>query len=639
MLKIFGFVAFMAAVAPELGIILLISVIGAPLAFVYWAMPGLFLALLTLLIIGYAFRFIVNLLLPQHSPTPILTSKQVLFTFSALTTYMLFHFTPLAFNQRIRAEVAALQAGDTNTITLPLNTQVIGYTDRNTECNTFCMNALLSGAAEKFLVFQWDADRTAPDPQAQVTAYQFKRLGTCDAPTDTIRRGQKYWQLFQPAQGKTEPVTLAQWYSLNTLLGNCLVKTNTQLGEADIIISFRSVRTKESTVDLGFRFSTNTVSAGRNSVYQRDPETGEFTEIFRRTSGEYDLLPVPLISGPIFGSELNVDIGWFWREKYFNRTEYSGGVKWPDFLIQTLGLDFSAPYGIFRSRARVDSALLNDSRQFYRSIIQEMIETPIRSGIIPSQTARYAFSTYWETLDFSKRGSTSPTRPNPDDRDIAIGLTLLTNTRLPLPPRASNFTFYLRQTSRMSDTELAGILLTRLGDLEPWDEQDGLRRNSANTARRMLSKLPPEAMLPHYDKMLRAAENPLSYAYEVEASFLQNLYIFGPDGVAPLMKMVEDAIRDKKRSVYDTGMEGLYCLPPLNAEDRLALLDILYRSKWTWYDTFFRNKAAYVLIKAGYTAETLWPLINKESFDRFRTKEDFFEEFNKVVGRTKRLCP
>lgn len=362
LLIITGILSLVVITIPELGIIPLITVIGIPLAYLYWAIPGFFLGLL----IFTVFRGVLPF---RGFPSLFMSS---------LLTLAVLQFGASLINNRILADVNALQTGDVNRISLPLSTRVIAYRSVEKGCDVFCVNALLSGAADRFLVLRWDASEPNIVPDTIVRSYQFKRQAACHPLYNNGAREHRNLNLVPDSASGSGTVSVAQLLSLANAKGHCLTESAARLGEADIIISRGPIQSGRSIRKLGFHFGGDTISAFRTRVYKRNVESSRYAEIFRRTTGKYALVYAPLFSGPNFGYGLDAGVGWNWKEQFFNREKYPARGSWPDFLTQTLGMDFSIS-------PSDQSAAVSTSVEKYREDVQDMMAAVIRSGDLPNQ--------------------------------------------------------------------------------------------------------------------------------------------------------------------------------------------------------------------------------------------------------------
>lgn len=220
-----------------------------------------------------------------------------------------------------------------------------------------------------------------------------------------------------------------------------------------------------------------------------------------------------------------------------------------------------------------------------------------------------------------------------------MGLALLADPSLPAPPRLGSFINYLRQKSFLTDKALAKMFLDRLGQTDTWKENEEQhvrkwRRLSYRYVLRELSELPPQVLLGYYEEMQRAAENPGSY--DKDAPVLMYFSLFGNDGIPPLLEMVKTGLSTGHHVRYVIGVLGLCRLPPLVGEDKYQLINTINQSTVGWSNTF-QPRMIGLLMKAGYTAETLWPLLDKKPF-RNLEEERLVQMFEKYPTSQQYAC-
>lgn len=640
-LLLLGLLAFGVVSAPALGVIAFATVIGIPLAYLYWAIPGIFLYYLIFTVLTFVLPFRRTLAVPLA----------VALSFAVMMS------AALVINHRIKAEVAALRAGDVRAVSLPLDTKVIAYRSDGETCDAFCLNALLSGAADRFLVARWEPVGSDLDTAQIVKSFQFTRHDTCAPLSEIDVSRTPAFEMYRDVNNGPEAISIRQRLTLELAQGNCLIQGAAPLGEADTIISNGALRKARSVRKSGFHSGIDGIESRRISVHQRNDRTGSFDETYRQTDGKYRLAVAPLMSGPVFGYGLDANVGWFWTTQYFIRSRFEDRDRFADFITKTLELDLTIPE--FRPAPVVqvptagapaapgqDVPAVSDppgqtpadasQTDAYRASIQDMMETVVRSGDLPTQAQWSAFEAYWDKLALNRRADFAVA---PDDRDIAIGLSLLVNPFLPAPPEMQSFVGELRKQAHVTDAALAQMLFDRIAQTEPWQEPEERhvqkwRWVSFIRALEALYALPPELLLDFYDDMLRAAAN--REVYNPDNPVMARFYLFGEDGVAPLLDMVTVGLRTRNHARYNIGLSGLCHLPPLTDDQKEQLVAAINTSLVGAHNTFNRLMVTQ-LIKDGFTAESLWPLIDNREFRNFE-KQDLIEKFQDPRYSTIKSC-
>ena len=148
---------------------------------------------------------------------------------------------PFLMNGPIHRKAASLAAGDLDVVQLPLNVRTIASREKfrfargTTECDGFCLHALLTGTADRFLVVKADAPHGDISHDMQAIEFRLERRDSC--PQVSFKSGAHALQ-FRRVKGDTERAAdPVETLKLRISEGECLVSRPAALGDADIVIS------------------------------------------------------------------------------------------------------------------------------------------------------------------------------------------------------------------------------------------------------------------------------------------------------------------------------------------------------------------------------------------------------------------
>ncbi len=289
-------VAVLALKLPIFGLVAALSIIGFPIAILFWAAPALLLVSLTFVLVY------------RLAPA----GKSLKIVLACVATAALFALPAALLNWRIENDVEAIAAADHNEITAPVTARAIAvrkwnnFDRQTTQCDGFCLHALLSGSADRVLVVP--VKIPLPEPRLDEKAIEFRLENRSICPPTRFQSGNHSLRL-RNAAGETRDTNAVEAMNLSISNGRCLVQKATTLGDADLVISQGRTRRGVSDIEARFDFSADTISTFTTSVHTVDRKTG-LDEIYRSTRINYAPFAPLLLPGPAFGSEFRIPNGY-----------------------------------------------------------------------------------------------------------------------------------------------------------------------------------------------------------------------------------------------------------------------------------------------------------------------------------------
>ncbi len=276
---------FLSEIGNLIFVVLMISVIGIPVAIALAAIPPLALLFALATLFAWPFRksgwrAVVLAFIP-----------------AAATMFLI----PLGLNVLAEKEAHDFVSGEKDESIAPFKGDTLGIfvpPKHAEECLDLCQRVLVSGAAKTFIVAR--SKKTWPDPDysAEGTAYWLERKSACEA----VKLRDNVSEL---PRVKDRP-SAAPALRLLMAGGNCLVSAKRPVTDADAVLHYA-----EMTEGRSSRFSFNPfyvpMRATRLSWHVQDG--GKFTEVFRNTAVEYSVLFSPLVPGLQGGAELRMYAG------------------------------------------------------------------------------------------------------------------------------------------------------------------------------------------------------------------------------------------------------------------------------------------------------------------------------------------
>lgn len=334
-----GICATIATLAPELTMVIGMTIIGLPVALVLVVAPFLFLFCLL-----WVFLNDVLKLLPMQLP------KVVAVSLSLGLTLVPFVVPALFANIAADRQVSEYLALDSSEFQRPEGARTIAEqrldNGANRGCDGFCLHALLSGEIDRFIrvgVSSFHDIGSPFDPNLPGEAYFFEHREECPPTEFTSSYGLEVLSWTPQQRSGRYAVTLAEERLLD---GLCLVSEPATALEADLIIHENwLVRNDDN--DARFRFNpfASPVSAYYRRIFIN--QNGTLTEAYRRTALQVDRLPFIAVPMPLWnagGGSYRASFGLLRTEQFVNSDSRSrAALGWASFLTETLGynLDLS----------------------------------------------------------------------------------------------------------------------------------------------------------------------------------------------------------------------------------------------------------------------------------------------------------
>ncbi len=538
-----GVLSLVVLAIPELGVIAVISLIGLPLALAYWATPAVFL----LCLIAY----LINRILPLAGKTGAAVSLVAAAAVLAIP--------PLVLNGPIHRKAASFASGDLDALQLPVTARSIASRESFrfgkgvTQCDGFCLHALLTGTAERFLVA--DTDTPFGDIAPDTVAIEFRLEPGDTCPPVSFKPG-TYALTFAAAKGDTaRPADPVETLKLRASEGECLVSRPATLGDADLVIS-RGTVTKGIHLrsDTGFSFAADTAVANRITVHRKAGGT-RFDEVYRHTEVRYQPFGWFLVPSVVMSSGFKVKTGWWRTKSWINvQSRYDGPHEWTTFLTRKLGLDLELKG--------------EDTKAKTLARLRKLLD----EGTPPSSADWALFSQYFDRLGIGRNTKMSA-------EDFELGLRMLGSENYPAPPRLHNLVKYAgRNAGDAEMAHLAGFFVARLNSDTSRHQALGVKpEKQIKHLASGIGALPAAVLLPHKKKMVALASRPDIQRHGYTA--LLRLAVYGDDAVPVLLTLMKVGLEGGEhfyrnnhfQHPYLGGLRGL-CLAGAGAASALPEL-------------------------------------------------------------------
>jgi len=569
--------SLIAATMPDLIVLLMFTGIGLPLGLLILIAPPAFTVLLTLTLIYWW--------IPGKS------TKR--FFIASVLTLAVLAIPSVALNVFVKQRATSWTLGDLDKIDGPLRPSSIATENRSqieryfTQCDAFCLHALLTGATQRFLVM---SDRKLGHPpigSEPALEFSIQRRDVCPEVRFKYVSGELH--LPQASRGEVNPNAI-ELMQLRIADGECLIQREATLKDAEVIITDgRLAKRDREAGGKRFEIPSFTSGATRRSVYQQK-EDGSFEEIYRRTSVQYWyfgplLLPVMESAGEL-RTKLN-----FWRHKGIlngnDRFEESYS-DWGRFLTDTLGLPLQ----------------LNEA--YAGTAVVERMEEALNKGEPPSVAEWMAFRSYVDRKLSSQR--------DVPEAIYQVSLRLTQDLRYPPPPQLGAIVRQASSKDKKDDLRLLSRAIVERAETGVlWSEntEENIRTHwdSIGSAFRAT---PKDVLEPYKRELLALVRDPDAQAYGRGA--LSHLSVFGADAVPDLLYLVEIGLRGGNEMFasrqfeqpYLAGMSGL-CKTGNQARSALPKLRLWWQQGLLPSQGSPGRLAISTLAGLGVTADELWP--------------------------------
>ena len=541
--------AVAALILPELGTIAAITIIGLPLAAMYWAMPAI------MLVIGMA--WLIHRFLPHFLP-----ARPVI---AIAVSLALLAVPPFVVNPRIERDARALTAGDHDDIRLPLDAGSIAlrpsnwrnlrrdFDDGYTVCNQLCLHALLNGSADRFLISTQADPHTAISAAKPAIEYRLQKSTSCEP----AKFRQTPSDLHFPRSNDSQNGDAVEALRLREVAGTCLVGREAMLADARIVITEGPAKKRARTrLDTGFDLGADTINANRISVHRIETATREPVEIFRKTSVSYRPLAPLLLPVPEFGAEFRTSMVWWRLSRSINPgSKYAEKRDWTDFLTEKLGMEL-----MLKPNGEKGDPTIAATR-----------------AIIAANRAPTAAEWQLIATHFEKTGLGTRNGPKKEDFDLASAI--VRDIRFPVPPRLHAIVSSSTVNAAPDDLDsLTSSLLHRLQSKPAYGQELGADWESQiREISIALWNMPDEIVAAHAEGMLAAAKD--AQVRENGRMLLKKLHVLGAVAVLLQVELIDAGLAGGKnffrenryQHPYIGGLEGM-CLAGQSASSALPQL-------------------------------------------------------------------
>lgn len=605
-----GILALVASVAPGLGVLPAITVIGLPIAIAYWALPAVFVVYL----ISYLlFRF-----LPFGGMAGVIVSLVI--------ALILLAVPPFLVNGKIERIASSYVAGDQDNLVQPIKAKTIAVRhnargvrrdDKYTQCDGFCLHALLTGTASRVIIHQTSAPHEPLDINAEGIEYRLERRASC--PEVEFNSGRSEFRLPEKTSGGKRTPKATELMKLRISDGECLVADPAPLSKADIIISRGSALLDEhkSSSTKGFDLSASTVKAQRFTVHVKNGGSASFTEQFRLTEVLYKPLFPILLPAPEFYAEFRMSMGWARRSSKKNiYDKYYQKPDWPGFLTKTLGFDLEL------KNENIDNR------------VDEKIAAAINENRNPTVQEWQLIDAYYQVIRFNRNQVANPS-------DYQNAVRMLRAPQFPPVPRFHNVVNYVSKHGSASETmEMVDAMLTKLESGKTWDDRLGYRFETAiNNLGTATQRLPDEALKPYFERHRDLAMD--QQVQQHSFVFVSKMHVYGEKSAPVLLSAMKRGLEggehfyreNKFQHPYIGGLIGLCKGGEKLASALPELLQMAQAGKLPNHASY-GDLLASTLIRLGADRNDVWDIYSAWEPER-RTAD----RFDRLIARANNTRP
>ena len=606
LLAVLGVAAAIALTSPGLIIVLLISIIGLPIAIFLMAAPGLFLVLLLARLF-------------QKS----LGGGRSKFFIGIGVALGLLAIIPWWVNAGLEKKANALVLEDRDGLPQWLTANVLairstGYQHGSKDmakCDDLCLRTLLNQQASAVIVAH-SMEALAPiDFSEKALSYKLEKRSHC--PEINLQAG--YGTItVDGEEHKPGAKNATELMRFEIAKGNCLIERTAQLADADIVVSMGSIARGKDAFAAGLDLAADTVRADRIQVYVK--QTNQFKEAYRwtgvQTAKFFPILVPTVISG--YGLEMRAGFLRLTDQKNIDSKFYHG----PDrsaFFTKKLGLDLALRpddaemetrklvIAALDGAGQIDSSRLNLIEDYFQGLQQVKVIGNENTTLVIRALA---------------------------DKRVLIPRSLWAVVRNAKGQPAKYF------------AELAGIFFARLheADLFPDGKFDYDLAERLGRLGVAIEMLPEHAILAHRDDLEWLARQDFLRVPAYRA--LKQLSVFGADAAPTLLFLIDDGKRfdeaNKKSAFHDrngwqhpylAGLGGLCQMGPPGASMIGPLLERLDTGVVIKHSSYWRL-IIHTLVGMGADPEEIWKHVQTD--DQNHTKDRFDGEV--VRARNRKEC-
>jgi hypothetical protein len=587
------FVLTVIAVAiPQVGLMAAFTGFGLFITVGMWLAPALLL-ILTLFLI-------VNGLLPSRLPTRPLIALAVVLSLLAIP--------PVVLNQKIDAEALAKTANDHNDLVLPIKQRVIAVRQNwywrgsdTIECDAFCLHALLTGTADKVLLAHTDDTSAKPNQQQQAIGFRFEQRATCPA----VKFPNSDLSLDLPqADGSKGRVRATDLVNLRLSRRDCLIRYQTSLAEADLVISWGDKQNTSRPINDGFLLDVDTISTTSMVVHARDTVSADFQEVYRKTGVSYRPFGYLMVPTLLLGSMTEAKLGWWRLPKSINISAGSDNPQrdWAVFLTETMQFDLA-----------LDDMSANNQ-------IGSSIEAAMSAGRAPTGAEWLAYSSYTDNAIVMDK----PSKPVFD-----LQMKVLADPNFPPPPRLYATVTHAAKQQQALLPGLADLLVKRALAGQTWPHHIGVSEDqSLATLDPGIWALPNDALQPYLAEMIELSKKDAARTSMMNG--LSKLHVYGDAAVPAMLDLMMSGVNGGEnffrvghfQRPYLAGLQGL-CLAGDRAPSALPSLQDWLAQKRLPLHAGYGDLLIATMVRLGAQPDEIWQnhfmgksTRNRAQFDR-----------------------
>lgn len=520
------------AVAIPAYLILLISVIGIPLALIIMFVPAAAaLHISAELLHRFVFRGRLSTKAAVAASVAVPILAAIIVAQSA--------------NMQLDARTKALAAGDRDAISdAPIRRLALvdrpSFDKNKSECRDLCRRLLMSGAVTEVLVAGAAKPVDNLDQDLPATAFRFARKSrSCE---------------MKPFEDDREPVRGQSWSNDSAKIarariagGDCLEARAARLGAADAaLVTTLPADGSVYAARLKFHAFGDAIRANRIAFFRKDGDA--FREEHRRTAILVHRHPPIAIPAILNGYAFETEFGFL---RFARRLNFEGRYEEKPnraaFLVEKIRMDLS-----------LSGEGAPDTRRF--------VDAYIAGADAGSEAAKGVIADFIDSLDSNSR------RPLGRE-DAARLLALLTRESIELPANAATAARLIGAFHPDLAPEAATALLNRIGAAAPSARHSRYGDNLIAMAARAIAQLPDVSVVSNRARILQLLgdEERRGLAAPVFA-----LLAGAPDSASgDLLAVVDAAIEDRSaedddgwRDLYRSGLLGLCRAAPAAARDQ-----------------------------------------------------------------------
>jgi hypothetical protein len=579
-LIVLGLISVVAISAPAIGLIAYLSIIGIPIAMIFWAAPAMFLILAGSTV---AYQILQMTFTKLNRVSRALLAASITLVCLAAPPYFL--------NGNLFAEANKLTLNDLNKIEQPLSAHTIAawispHFNRGTiRCDGFCMHSLLTGTAKTFIALEDFSLESTPDLMIEYPAFWIEKRQSCPSPK--FEGGRHQLKLSNSRSSNRKSVNPVELMKVGIAKGSCLIEGRRKLSQADLILWQHQIRSAPRLARRGLM--SNPIKADRITALQINKESKNYKAIYRKTQVQYwSLFPI-LLPAPQHGYQFQIDFGW-WRDRNTINIQnrFYSAPDWPNFLTEKLGLELELGAA---------ETTHNEVRASIARFLASKDAVPENDWI--------AIAHYYDSAIFH-----SPKGLNALDAENAVKMLL--DQRFPVPPRLYKVSKSLDKTASLARQRQAlGGMLSRLYDIANSKQKpDRKARIALSRLGSGVKQMPDEAFdgFEHFFTEIALSKPVKIHAYKA----ISRLSVYGARTVPTFLELMNDGMaggdvffrNNEYQHPYLAGIVGL-CLLGEKASASIPTLRQWLRDDRIPFHSSYGDLAVTTLARIGFDTEEL----------------------------------